>query len=215
MFRFTDINKYQELNDKYLQEVITKDTYYTNLAKITTNKIIIRDLGDGIITFSLFSLLFLFVSKIKTWKDFFSVNAGRKTFLFVVSNIVWLLMIPGTYFYYFYRGVRGDYPPFADSIGIPIMAQIFFYSLLFIPLNLFLLLTLIKSNLPAKLFLRPSKYKKVSILWEIFFVCFLLINLICLILFIIDGDHISIMVSMFFVYALLSLRAGKLNYYLE
>lgn len=214
MSGFVDIHKQQVLNDKYLQQIFTEGACYTEHA-ITTYKIIVMDLGNGVITFSLFSLLFLFLFKIRTWRDFLSVKAGQRTFLFVLSNIVWFLMIPGTYFYYFYRGSRGDYTLFTDSVSIPIIQQTFFYLLLFIPLNLFLLFTLIKSKLPAKLFFRPGKYKKMSILWELFFVCSLLINLICLILFIIDGDHVSIMVSMFFAYILLSLRAGKLNYYSE
>lgn len=213
MPKFTDENKYQELNDKYYQGIIKKDAYYQHLEKISTNKIFFMDLGSGIATFSLFFLVALLALKIRKWKDFENMHTQKKKEIFIMSNITWLLMILGTFLYYFYRGSRGDYPPFADSIGIPIMQQTISCLLLFIPLNLFLLLTLIKSKLPAKLFLRPYKCRRKHILWELFFDFFLLIDTVCLILFTIDGDHISIIVSICLMYVLLSLRAGKLNYY--
>lgn len=52
--------------------------------------------------------------------------------------IVWLLVWLGpvvNYFHFNARAVRGDYPPEADSIGIPIMT----HALLFFPFELFAL----------------------------------------------------------------------------
>jgi hypothetical protein len=119
--------------------------------------------------------------------------------------------VPGTYWYYVFRGVRGGYPPFGDSIGIPLMTQIPFYLLLLVPLNIFILLTTIKTNLPTKLFIKPDQYSRTKFFWEIFFGFWLLINLLFLVDFVADGDHFSIPVNLFFTYILLALRAGQMR----
>ncbi|MDR3272008.1 MAG: hypothetical protein LBT29_00795 [Flavobacteriaceae bacterium] len=188
--KYSDDNKYQELTDRFYQEPLSKDAYYQEIAKITTNKTFIMDFGNGIVSFSLICFVFLFISKINKWGDFKNIKTQNKLGIFIMSNIAWLLMIPGTFLYYYYRGVRGDYPPFADSIGIPILQQITFVLLMLVPLNLFLLVSLKKSKLPTCLFVRLSIYKKTHILWEILFDIFLLLNTISLILFIADGDYI-------------------------
>jgi hypothetical protein len=210
--KYTDDNKYQELNDRFYQGTLAKDTYFQEIAEISTNKMFIMDIGNGIVSFSLVCLAALFISKIDRWGDFKNVITQNKLRIFILSNMVWLLMIQGTFLYYYYRGGRGDYSPFADAISIPILQQAIFFLLMLIPLNLFLLVSLKKSKLPTNLFLRPSIYKKTHILWEILFDILLFLNIINLILFIVDGDHISILVSMFFIYLLLSIRAGKINY---
>ncbi len=77
-------------------------------------------------------------------------------------------------------------------------------------MNLFILLTTINITLPTKLFIKADTYSRTVILWEMFFGFWLLLNLICFIEFLIDGDHISIIVNLFFTYILLNLRAGKI-----
>src|SRR5690606_39838186 len=69
----------------------------------------------------------------------FHVTGVQTCALPISANLVWLILLPGTYWYYIFRGARGDYPPFADSIGIPLMTQIPFYLFLLIPLNIFML----------------------------------------------------------------------------
>ncbi|WP_131555234.1 hypothetical protein [Sphingobacterium deserti] len=169
------------------------------------------DLGSGLAIASMTILLFLIFTKVKTFNDFKNNRTPTKTAVFIYANIVWLLLLPGTCWYYIFRGERGYYPPFADSIGIPLMTQISFYLLLLIPLNIFILLTTLKTKLPTKLFIKPVQYSRTTILWEIFFAFWLLINLLCLIGFVIDGDHFSIPVNLFFTFILLTLRAGQMS----
>jgi hypothetical protein len=212
---FIDKSKYQELNEKYYQNDISKENYYVEFEKISTNKKDIMNAGSGIIIFSLIILVFLYVNKIKNLNDLNKINTKGEKTLFVLSNIIWLLNIPNSYFYYYYRGLRGDYPPFADSVNIPILQQTVLFLWCFIPLNLFLLFFLIKSKLPTKLFFNYQyrKCKKAGLFWESLFILLLIINVLFIYLFVIDGDHFSIIISMFFTYILLSLRSGKLNYY--
>jgi hypothetical protein len=190
-----------------------KSDYYKKEAELRTNKVTFMDLGSGLAIASATILLFLIFTKVKTFNDFKNNRTLTKTATFISANLVWLILLPGTYWYYIFRGGRGDYPPFADSIGIPLMTQIPFYLFLLIPLNIFILLTTIKTNLPTRLFIKPDNYNSTTILWEIFFGFWLLINILCLVGFVTDGDHFSIPVNLFFTFILLTLRAGQISKY--
>ena len=188
-----------------------KENYYNEVAKLKTDKSTFMDFGAGLIIASLTILIFLFVKKIKRFTDLTSVTSSNKIKLIVLANLAWLLQIPGTHLYYWFRAIRGDYPWFADSIAIPIMIQtpVFLWGL--IPLNIFVLLSFIQSNHPTNLFIRPKQYNSKEVFKEIFWgFCFLL-NIFFLTMFIIDGDHVSIVVNLFFTFVLLNLRAGQVN----
>jgi len=199
----------EKLMDKSYE--IEDSDYNKQDAELRTNKLILMDLGSGIVIASTTILLFLILSKIKTFSDFKNTKSLNKISTFIFANLAWLLLIPGTYWYYVFRAGRGDYPPSADSIGIPIMLQIPILLLMLIPLNIFILLTTIKANLPNKLFEIPDSYDRKNILWEVFFVFWLLVNLTCFVLFVIDGDHFSIPVNLFFTFILLTLRSGQIR----
>lgn len=192
---------------------LNREDYYHQEAQLRTNKTTWMDLGAGITIATGTILLFLLVTKTKTIADFKNLRTLSKFTAFTCANTLWLLLIPGTIWYYSFRGARGDFPPFADSIGLPIMGNIAILLLLVIPLNIFLVLTTLKTNLPTKLFIKPTLYTKSTIAWEVFFSFWLLINLICLVFFVIDGDHISIIINLFFTFLLLTLRAGQMSKY--
>lgn len=192
---------------------INKTEYYKREAELRTNKTTFMDLGAGIAIASGTVLLFLLLTKTKTLSDFKNLQTLNKLTTFVSANLVWLLLIPGTFWYYTFRGGRGDYPPFADSIGIPIYTQVPLLLFLLIPLNIFILLTTLKTNLPTKIFIKADTYNRPAILWELFFGFWLLINLLCFVAFVADGDHISILVNLFFTFILLTLRAGQIHKY--
>ena len=185
--------------------------YYRQDAALRTNKVACMDLGAGLAIAAATMLSFLLMARVRTFSDCKEVKSLSKTRVFIASNLVWLLLLPGTYWYYLFRGGRGDYPPFADSIMIPIVTQIPVYLFAFIPLNLFLFLTTLKTNLPATIFIKAAQYDKAAILWEVFFGFWLLINLLCFVSFMVDGDHFSVPVNLFFTYVLLTLRAGQIS----
>ena len=188
-----------------------KSDYYKKEAALRTSKVSFMDLGSGISIASATILLFLTFAKINTFSDFDRIKTLDKKAVFIYANTVWLVLLPGTFWYYTFRGGRGDYPPFADSIGIPLMTQIPLYLFLLIPLNIFITLTTIKANLPTRLFIKADTYNRSIVLWEIFFGFWLLVNLLCLIGFVVDGDHFSIPINLFFTFVLLTLRAGQIS----
>ena len=195
------------------EKVLPDSNNYIQESQLRTNKIVFMDLGTGILLASLASFLFLWRGRIRVFSDFRNLKTMNRLMIFISSNIALLLMIPGAFWYYTFRLMRGDYPPFADSVGIPIYSQTAFILLLFIPLNIFLLLTTFRTNLPTKVFVKADNYNRYAILLELFFGLAILINILALIAFVIDGDHISILVSLFFSFVLLSLRAGQISKY--
>ena len=214
---YSDLGKKSQL-DSDAAEAIGKDNfakfksrYYTEIGKLETNKRLLMDLGSGLVICATIIWLFLLISKIRRFSDFFNLYSLNKRKLFVIANVGWLVLIPGTIWYYFFRASRDDYPWFADSLGIPLSETIPVIFLGLIPLNIFLFLTSIGSIFPAKLFIRPVKYNMVNIAWEVFWLFFFLITTFFFIDLIIDGDHISIIVDLFFFYVLLALRAGKID----
>ncbi len=205
--------KDKELADKLLVDSydIDKKEYYKKEAELRTSKTAFMDLGAGIAIASGVIFIFFLLTKSKIISDLKNVNTFNKLAIFISANLVWLLLLPGIYWYYMFRGGRGDYPPFADSVGIPIMTQIPFLLLLLVPLNAFLIVTTIKTNLPTRLFVKADKYSTLKILWEVFFCFWLLVNLVCLVAFVADGNHLAIPVNLFFTFVLLSLRAGQIS----
>ena len=171
------------------------------------------DLGAGIAIASATFFLFLLLTKSKNFSDLKRVKTFDKKTIFISSNLAWLLLLPGTYWYYWFRLGRGDYPPFADGIAIALFSLIPITLFLFIPLNIFLWLTTKNTNLPTQLLIKAENYNKSALFWEIFFGFWLLISILCFFAFVIDGNHFAVPISLFFVYILLSLRAGKISKY--
>jgi hypothetical protein len=195
----------------YMDNDMDKISYYKKIAELRTNKITFMDFGAGLAIAAATILFFLTITNVKTFSDFKNINTPNKDSVLTFSNVAWFMLLPGTYWYYDFRNVRGDYPPFADSIGIPMMAQTTSFLVLFIPLNMFLFFTTRDIVLPVKVLTKSNAYNKVAILWEVFFGFWLLINIFTLYFFVIDGDHFSIPVNLFFTFILLTLRAGQIS----
>jgi len=185
--------------------------YYTEVDKLKTNKLFYEDFGSGLAIASTTLLIFLYWKKIKSFQDFKTTTSLTRKQIFIFSNLVWLIMFPATWWFYMYRGERGDYPWFADTVIIPIMSQTITYIIAFIPLNIFLWLTSINNYLPTFVFIRPSTYNSKEIAKEIFWGFWLLVNLLFTYGFVLEGDHLSIPVNLFFTFVLLNLRAGQIK----
>lgn len=190
---------------------ISKSEYNKIDTELRTSKNTFMDLGSGVIIFSSTVLIFLFYRKIKTHSDLKSLKSLSKKEIFIWANLFWLILIPGTYFYYLLRLSRGDYAPFSDSIGIPISFQTDAVLYLIIPLNIFLFIAIYKSHFPNNIFLRFNFKTFNCSFWEIIFCLLLILNQLILLLLIIDGDHFMIITNLVFTFILLSLRTGKID----
>ena len=126
-----------------------------------------------------------------------------------------ILLAIATVIYYSYRGYRGDYPPAADSIGIPIAMQSSGILFFLLPMNVFLIASTLRSStcLPGPMFQKTIKNTASLVGWKIVLHTLILLALVFLVLIVVDGDTLSTWSMLMFLYVLLSVRAGKVNHY--
>lgn len=208
---YTDEAAAEKLNkDSY-----TMDTqeYFRQRDMLKTHKTDFMDAGIGLVIASSSVLGFQAFGRYRKWKDFLLMRSLSRKGIFIGVNIAWVLLSVSFVWYYWYRMVRGDYPPSADSILVPLSDSLMFYILMLIPVNAFLLLTTFGAELPARIFVQARKYTAMAVAWEVLFGFMLLLNFIVMFEFIIDGDHLNIPITLFFAYVLMSLRAGQITRY--
>lgn len=214
---YHDEGEIEKLNDEAYDQLHSdnaeefKEHYYRTADSLRTPKREYMDLGAGLCIFSSFLLLLFFGGKVRSWSDLLNLKTIRWTWVLLFVNVSWLMMIPGGYWYYSFRGARGDYPWFADSIGIPIMSSSVTVLAVLIPLNIIFGLGLWYGRLPTKLFIWSDKFNFQRIVIESIYIILLLGMLYVLVDFIIDGDHFSIPIIMATLYGLLCLRAGAIQ----
>lgn len=207
--RYVDLKAANELHENGYE--MERAIYYEKEEALSTNKLFLMDLGSGMVIVSLLLHIFFINYKINKLSDLKELPIISNKSIFLWANLAWLLMVPGTIWYYLFRESRGDYPPFADSIGIPLFYQTLTLLFTIMPLNLFLSLVIGKSKSADRLFPRPNIKKWPLVGWEVFFGFLMLLNMLFLSMFTMDGDHISIPVNLFFTFILLNLRARKIH----
>ncbi len=188
-----------------------KDLYYKMVEQYKTNKLDLMDFGSWLAIASVTILLFMIVMQIKNISDWKKLNTCSKKIVFVIANIAGLMMIPGTIWYYWFRLIRWDYPPFADTIIIPVLNEIPIYLIFLIPMNIFMIIATMRAHLPTLFFISNSLNTIKIWILKIIFGIILLINLLSLFTAIIDGDHFQVPFNLAFAYVILVLRAGNIN----
>ena len=175
----------------------------------------VEDVGMGMCALAIGLLLGLIISKYRKWKRLGEIEAGSVLTVFAMANLADILLVLATILYYYYRVLRGDYPPDADSIGIPVVMQSSGILFFLLPMNIFLIISTAKKNtrLPGLMFQKTVKNTAALVAWKIVLYVLMLLTLACLVLSVIDGDMLSVLAMLMFLYVLLSVRAGKVNYY--
>ena len=133
------------LNDKNWSDAARKDNnadtvaneWYSLRASLRTRRDTCYDLGAGIIALGLGMALLFLTKGIRKVSDLGYLTTPKTSGRFyLLAALTWLSFIPGEWIYYIYTGQRGDYPPFADVIGIP-MGGAFIIGVLGLPFVLF------------------------------------------------------------------------------
>jgi len=173
----------------------------------------LQDVGMGVIALVGGLLVFIVHYKVRKLNDLRTVKTPGKWATVLIANMAVLLLIPGTFLYYSFRGWRGDYPASADSIGIPLLMQLYSILFLLIPLNIFLFLAIWKISLPSFLYMRTLKNSGWLRFWKILLDCLLVLTFLLLVFMIWDGDIVAVISTLMLFYVFLILRTGKVNYY--
>lgn len=127
------------------------------------------DLGMGLAALGV-GLAMLFAARgVRSFKSLASLRSppSRRSFYFS-ATLCWLSFIPAEWLWLVYTQRRGDYPWWADSIGIPGFSVLFF-GLIGLPFVLLgVAIALRGAQLPATLWAKPyfgPPYVVCSILW--------------------------------------------------
>jgi len=130
--------------------------WYAAKVEVETPRNRLLDLGMGFIAFGVGLGLLFALTHVCSFGDLGSLRSPTSRYGFLaLSALVWLSFIPAEWYWLGYTLSRGDYPFWADSIGIPMYAvQTFGQTGL--PVVLFgALVTLRGTTLPVKLWSRP------------------------------------------------------------
>ena len=204
-------NNLSELQILFSENKITLDEFNDLYEETVSLRTRISNIANGLLTFSVFGFIFCKILKVEQISDFKGIKTLNKLNIFILSNVLWVLFLLGSCYYY-YRLWRGDYSPYKDSIMIEIEISIITYFFWLIPLNLFYLLFLSQTKLPTIIGVKLSKPEtiKIKILFLILWMI-ILFEFLSLISAIWGGDLFSIILSIIYIYILFSIRAGIIN----
>lgn len=201
-----------ELKILFDQNKITLDEFNDLYEETVSLRTKISNIANGLLSFSICGFVFCKILRVKRISDFKGIKTLNKLNIFILSNVLWVLFLFGSCFYYYYKLWRGDYSPYKDSIMIEIEISIITYFFWLIPLNLFYLLFLSQTKLPTIISVKLSKLEtiKIKILFLILWMI-ILFEFLSLISAIWGGDLFSIILSIIYIYILFSIRAGIIN----
>ncbi len=188
-----------------------RKAYYAAEEAWRTSRNTWLDIGSGVAISSLTVLLYLRANRLRTLAQLRRQRTISKTQFALWLNLGWGLLYVSLYWYYYYRGGRDDYPPFADSIGIPLMYGGMALLVGWLLSNAVLLPALWPASLPAFLFEKPPRDTWQTRLTTAVLGFFILITSLYAVLTIVDGDHLTIPVALLFLYLWLVLRAGYMR----
>ena len=169
------------------------------------------DFGNGLVSFSLTMLLFMFATKVVEWRDFLSVKALEMGWLVLISFLSSALFFPSSFLYYSMRSLRGDYPPNHDTLAIPLASSFVFGLILTFVVTLLVLLASQNCILPSSLGIgfkeKPNRHR----IGNIAFWTLILLLILILVSYIIDGSQTDIPRVIAYLYVMFSIRAGKVT----
>jgi hypothetical protein len=195
------------------QELLSESgaTYYKREAELRTNRNPLLDAGAGLAVGGLSLLLLVQALRVQAASELRVRPTFGKGALLLWFNLGWGVLVLALNWYYLYRGVRGDYPPFADTIAIPIMQGTTALLYCWPVVNGLLLLGLWGAELPGSLGEMPYRYTWRAVLVEAVFGFWALLLILYSAVVILDGDHLTIPVVLGFLYLLVVLRAGHMQ----
>lgn len=130
--------------------------WYAAKVEVETPRNRLLDLGMGFIAFGVGLGLLFVLTHVCSFRDLGSLRSPATRYGFLaLSAVVWLSFIPAEWYWLGYTLSRGDYPHWADSIGIPMHAVQTFGQRGLPVVLLGVLVTLRGTTLPVKLWSRP------------------------------------------------------------
>jgi hypothetical protein len=165
------------------------------------------------------------MTKRDTKNSFNYIKTFNKRNIFISANIAWIFiivlgtsraLIESTHYYGYHLSLSDDGLIPIDTISLIFDETHFVFlilSTLLIFLNIFILLTTRKTNLPTKLFIKADFFIGPVVLWELFFGLCLAISLFLFFYWFWIEYYFEGLITLYFTFILLNLRAGQISKY--
>ena len=160
------------------------EEWYSRLQKHETPHKKLADVGRGLL-----ALGFGIGGAVGLWKAYHRYEILRKVVpLLIIWNALWAIRIPLSEWYHMLRQRRSDYPPWGDSIGIPIYSESVAWVLGAIVTTAVLVVLRVRHPLPATI--RISKPASLFTWLRAFFIgLWLVLLILCVVSGVLDGDE--------------------------
>jgi hypothetical protein len=137
---------------------LSTDYFYDQLEKYKTPHDHLVDIGSGCISLGFSLCAFLAIFRIHSYSDLRSIRTpGSQGAFMGLLNMSCILFLPAQMCYFSYTQHRGDYPPWADSIAIPIFQMGIMTVILLLILNVVFAIVMFRAAFPVKLFDFPIR----------------------------------------------------------
>lgn len=138
------------------------EQWYKSMNNLRTGKWRLVDAGAGLVASGLTMFGFMLWNRKKAWRE---LSTPKSLWIVALASAAWLLQIPAYNLLFMTELARGYYPPWSDSIMIP-MSQVQDMLLwLFLPYVAIWLLFVVGARLPARLFSNASDRPLVNAFW--------------------------------------------------
>ncbi|MDX3968818.1 hypothetical protein ACSHT2_16020 [Bradyrhizobium sp. PUT101] len=184
------------------------EDWYRSMNNLRTSKWGLVDAGAGLVASGVTMLGFMLWNRKKAWRE---LSTPKSIWIVGLASAAWLLQIPAYDLLFMTELTRGYYPPWSDSVVIP-MSQVQDILLwLFVPYLAIWLVFVVGSRLPAKVFSNASGRPLVNAFWT--GVTALLFVPVALILIgaILDGPTMIVPLQWLVLWLLLCARSAALT----
>jgi len=184
------------------------EQWYKSMNNLRTGKWQLVDTGAGLVASGVAMLGFMLWNRKKAWRE---LSTPKSVWIISLASAAWLLQIPAYDLLFMTELARGYYPPWSDSVVIP-MSQVRNMLLwLFLPYLAIWLGFVVGSRLPAKVFSNASSRRLVNAFWT--GVTALLVVPVALILIgaILDGPTMIVPLLWLVLWLLLCARSAALT----
>ncbi|WP_431205155.1 hypothetical protein ACQ86E_09425 [Bradyrhizobium betae] len=139
------------------------EQWYKAMNNLRTRKWRFVDAGAGLVASGLTVCGFMWLGRKKTWRELSTPKGSL--WIIGLASAAWLLQIPAYDLLFMTELARGYYPPWSDSVMIP-MSQVQDILLwLFLPYLVIWLVFVVGSRLPVKVFSNASGRPLVNAFW--------------------------------------------------
>jgi hypothetical protein len=124
--------------------------WHRSMDALRTNKWSLVDSGAGVLASGLMAYAFLWWHRRKSWRQLSTPKSSW--YILALAALAWLVQIPAYELHFLIELMRGYYPPWADSIAIPIYQFRSILLRMFLPYMAIWLFFVVGARLPVVVF---------------------------------------------------------------